>query len=457
MSFGAIYPKPDGFIPLGNTGGYTGFNVDSFGEFLYGPTGQAGNTGPTGTAGFIGETGHTGPTGYTGAQGIPGTAVSTGSTGPTGSTGETGPTGLPGSATNTGATGTTGETGPTGIKGETGPTGETGSTGETGPIGPTGLTGSTGETGPTGITGYTGTTGPTGSTGWTGTTGPTGSTGWTGTTGPTGGTGWTGTTGTTGPTGTIGPTGPTGPTGLAGRFTNLIDVPQSYYGTGGNPVVLNDGATGLTFSTNVLANNYYVAGPTGQQAIYLDGSNNLHLGGSASGTYYTPVEEDAIATLVVGGTNAASVAEVNSTGVYSYLLPNNQTRQIGFSVQLPHAWKAGSSVVPHIHYAPSNANTSNATLTLDYWVRSFGSAISVANTQTITASITPSGAPFAHQIGSFGAVPMTGNTVSCIFGGKITRDGGADAFTGDMYILSVDLHILREKMGAWVAYTEDPI
>jgi hypothetical protein len=73
--------------------------------------------------------------------------------------GATGPIG------STGATGPLGSTGATGVQGLTGPTGPLGPTGPTGPTGATGLTGSTGIAGPTGPTGPSGPTGPTGATG----------------------------------------------------------------------------------------------------------------------------------------------------------------------------------------------------------------------------------------------------------------------------------------------------
>ena len=326
-------------------------------------------------------------------------------------TGPTGPTGLDGSAVNTGATGSTGETGPTGAQGIPGTA-----------VG-TGATGPTGETGPTGY-------GPTGPTGPTGSTGPTGT------------------------------TGPTGPTGLAGRFTNLVDAPQSYTGpTGLNPVVVDQGVTGLTFSSKIAVDGLYVYGPTGTtNAMYMDGSNSLYISDNGpSGTYYSHTVDDLIATLLPAPSNSATTEEVNGSGVSAYVFPNSPAKSLSFTCQLSHMWEAGSRVVPHIHIVGSTSSATATTWTLNYWCRSYKSLvpISAATTLSTTASLTMNGTAWTHEILSFGAVSLTGNTESCIFGGTITRSA-TDDYAGSIYVISVDLHYIKEKQGKWIGVPELP-
>lgn len=340
-----------------------------------------------------------------------------------------------------------------------GPTGAPGYIGVDGATGPTGLKGddgtatTTGATGPTGATGWTGPQGVAGDATNTGATGPKGETG------DVGATGSTGSTGSTGFTGTTGTTGCTGPTGLAGLFTNLADVPSSYAGyTGNTPVVL--GGSGLTFSSIISAQTYSVAGPTGQENIYLDNINNLHLGGGATGTYHSEAIDDLIATLIPAGDNPALITDINNTGVYAYRFPNNSARNLSFTCQLSHMWDAGTRVVPHFHFVGDTASTSNATFELKYWVRSYGNAtpsaaITAATTTTLTTNVALNGTAYTHQIGSFGAVAMTGNTESCIFGGTLSRPIG-DVYSGDIYVLSIDLHYAKIKLGRRLGYPDFP-
>lgn len=352
--------------------------------------------GSTGPSGYFGADGATGYTGCTGEKGADGTAVSTGSTGTTGCTGWTGPQGIAGSSTNTGATGTTGETGP---KGDTGAS----------------MTGPTGQS-------------------------------------------------MTGPIGMTGSTGITGPTGLSSYFTNLLDVPAAYTGyTGGTPVVVSSTNAGLTFSSSItVSNGINVAGPTGTiKSMYLDGSNNLYLSDNTpSGTYYSDAVDDLVATLIPAGDNPAIITEVNGTGVYAYRFPNASSRNLSFTAQLSHMWDVGTRVVPHFHFVGDTAATSNAVFELKYWVRSYGNAtptpaITAATTTTLTANVVMNGTAWTHQICGFGAVAMTGNTESCIFGGTITRPTG-DAYSGDIYVLSVDLHFEKNKFGRAIGFPDFP-
>lgn len=299
-----------------------------------------------------------------------------------------------------------------------------------------------------------------GAQGDTGITGYTGVTGYTGETGPIG-TGPTGLKGETGYTGMTGHTGPTGPTGLAGLFTNLSDVPQSYFGTGSNPVVIDQGLTGLTFSSRIAVANVAIYGSTGTnntQDFYLDGDNNIHLGSTATGTYYSPAIDDLIATLIPGGLNGAAVGEINDTGVYAYVFPNNGQRNLSFTAQLSHQWSTGSRVVPHFHFLGSTASTANAVFELYYWVRSYGNATpspAITSTTVVSTNVVMNGTAYTHQIASFGAIDMTSNTESCIFGGYITRPTGDD-YSGDIYVMSVDLHYQKTKLGLSIGFPEFP-
>jgi len=402
----SVFPPPI-FSFTGSTGHTGNYNPYFFTNLLYGPTGHIGLIGNTGTDGVTGDIGYTGPTGTTGPQGEPGTAVGTGATGETGPYGYTGATGLDGSAVNTGATG---ETGPTGIAGETGPTGPTGITGPTGETGPIGVTGETGPTGPTGITGFTGPTGPTGPTGITGFTGPTG------------------------------PTGNTGPTGSG---ANIIG------GTGYN--VLTSNGTGYYWSSEIRSNNISIYNTTNtsvSSSIYTDESNNLYVGYGATGLFFPPLEDDLYCTITPRTVaSAAQLVDINSTGVYAYSFVNGLTREINFICQLTHQWQQGSTIEPHIHWCPNNTNTGNVSLTLDYWITNLGQTI--ASSTRVPLIVNADGTPYKHQLASFGEVSAVGKTVSCMFGGKITRLGGstADSYTGDFFILNVDLHIKKDRWG----------
>jgi hypothetical protein len=141
---------------------------------------------------------------------------------------------------------------PVGFQGSMGYGGSIGYVGSAGAAGP-GYQGSLGDKGPLGFQGSVGDIGPLGFQGSIGDIGPLGFQGSTGMAGP----------GYVGSVGAVGPTGPLGFQGSAGfigsvpsiAFTNLIDAPASYSGTGGSFLKVNAAATGLVFDSNVYITN----------------------------------------------------------------------------------------------------------------------------------------------------------------------------------------------------------
>lgn len=199
-----------------------------------------------------------------------------------------------------------------------------------------------------------------------------------------------------------------------------------------------------------------IYGATGTTNIYLDGSNNLHLGGGGNtGTYFADAVDDCVCIIQprTSGGGVAGLVSVNSTSVYAWEFDSVNSNEISFIVQLPHSWKEGSSVVPHLHWCPSTTNTSNVIFNMDYWVVNMGEAVPSIST-TISKTVTPSGVAFQHGIASFGMVSMTGKRISCLFGGRVYRNPLAtgDDFTGSALVLSVDLHIVKNRLGEWTGY-----
>ena len=47
----------------------------------------------------------------------------------------------------------------------------------------------------------------------------------------------------------------------------------------------------------------------------------------------------------------------SSQGVYTYLFDNSTDEELFFQVQLPHAWKEGTDIEPHVHWFPTNTDT----------------------------------------------------------------------------------------------------
>ena len=335
---------------------------------------------PTGGAGIMGLTGVTGASGKTGATG------STGATGATGASGKTGNTGNTGASGSNGAVGNTGATGTSGVDGQTGASGSNGAIGVTGATGATGQTGSSGSTGASGVDGATGMTGTSGADGGTGATGATGTSGVDGATGATG----VGVAGSTGASGTNGLTGATGATGMSGAdgatgFTTSITVCDythflSTVGLSSDTAIVRNPSTGCwellppiwqTATTKVFLDNsgdYVGIGlNTPTEALQVQG-NILTRGNNKVGVTNSITIDSVNAVRLAGATTVwndlvnyfysaklkfSSYPPFDSDSLYysfSVDTAGNDAQILSFVIQMPHNWKEGSTVYPHVHF-----------------------------------------------------------------------------------------------------------
>lgn len=128
---------------------------------------------------------------------------------------------------------------------------------------------------------------------------------------------------------------------------------------------------------------------------------------------------------------------------------------IGVVVQMPHDWKAGSSISPHIHWSPSNTDNKNCRWKISYQIAQINGAFPGTWTEeTITQAA--AGVADTHQLAEFTDISMAGYTLSCILKILITRLGndGADTFTGTAKLLEFDLHYQRDGFGSAQEYAK---
>lgn len=137
-----------------------------------------------------------------------------------------------------------------------------------------------------------------------------------------------------------------------------------------------------------------------------------------------------------------------STGVYAYNF--GDTDELFLSVQMPHSWKEGSLIYPHIHLTPtSDATGKNTKLTLEYvWANhdeeTFG------NTTIINRDVALSTA-YKHVLYDIpdGGIVTTGQIVSSIMVCRIARNAAdGDNFTGDVFFLEFDIHYQIDGVGS---------
>ena len=57
-----------------------------------------------------------------------------------------------------------------------------------------------------------------------------------------------------------------------------------------------------------------------------------------------------------------------STGVYQLAFDNTTDEELYFTAELPHGWKLGSTIYPHVHWSPEDTNTGNVVWGLEYTI-----------------------------------------------------------------------------------------
>jgi hypothetical protein len=128
--------------------------------------------------------------------------------------------------------------------------------------------------------------------------------------------------------------------------------------------------------------------------------------------------------------------------------------------QMPHSWKEGSALGPHLHLRFPTSATANTRWKLEYDVASpagnftnnsgtwsDGGTITVANPENVKK----------HVLADFTDIVMTGKTFSTIVLWRITRLASTDAADNDtsaVELLEFDIHFEIDSMGSVEEYSK---
>jgi hypothetical protein len=164
------------------------------------------------------------------------------------------------------------------------------------------------------------------------------------------------------------------------------------------------------------------------------------------------------------GANAATLGYLaGSSGPQIwYFRDNNSLESMSFTVQLPHSWKEGTAIYPHIHWTPNESLSGNVEWNFDYTWANYESASPVVF-PTLTTSTVVSTGPFTantHLItpltpGNAG-LTATGKKISSILICRIWRNSSNTADTYNAYagLLFIDFHYQLDTFGSREEYVK---
>jgi hypothetical protein len=178
-----------------------------------------------------------------------------------------------------------------------------------------------------------------------------------------------------------------------------------------------------------------------------DNGNITRLGGENWDDTVVP------ALMISGGASAPTRASFAGGPMEVYFFDDAQDDEAHFTLQLPHTYKEGTDLFPHVHFAQSSAATGSAVVwELSYSIQDIGETFAAST--TIKGTNTISGTQWAHQIGDLPTISGTGLKVSAILTGRIRRlasSATADNYTAGAAFLGFDCHHQVDSLGSSTA------
>jgi hypothetical protein len=166
----------------------------------------------------------------------------------------------------------------------------------------------------------------------------------------------------------------------------------------------------------------------------------------AAGNTALDIEDDLRVTIDKGSNSAqlGSLTGVSGPEIW-FFRDGSGVEAMSFTLQLPHNWKDGTTIYPHIHWIPKSSTSGNMKWNLDYSWANIDGTFSAATTSSVVID-----GPFTankHLLSDLTpanvGIDATGKTYSSVLICRIWRDSnsGLDTYTGDAGGLSMDFHI----------------
>ena len=134
---------------------------------------------------------------------------------------------------------------------------------------------------------------------------------------------------------------------------------------------------------------------------------------------------------------------------YKFDASNADDESVHFIAQMPHSYKEGSDIYPHLHWSPDTTNVGNVYWSFEYTIANIDGTIGATTTDDILPAT--DGTALKHQMDSFTKITGTGLTISHIIICRLTRKStseATDTFTGNACFLEFDFHYEQDTVGS---------
>ncbi len=150
-----------------------------------------------------------------------------------------------------------------------------------------------------------------------------------------------------------------------------------------------------------------------------------------------------------------------SQGVFLWMFSEGTEQELYFTVQIPHGYKIGSTIYPHVHWTSVTGIPSgtNVVWGLEYTVVAVAGAFPTTQTLTANSVISAVGTPSGtgqHLITALGSISGSGVGISTVFVCRVYRKAAdaADTFGNSVGLLGIDFHIEKDTYGSRSDFTK---
>lgn len=136
----------------------------------------------------------------------------------------------------------------------------------------------------------------------------------------------------------------------------------------------------------------------------------------------------------------------------------SDARHIQCVVQIPHSWKRGTPIRPHVHFTVPSTNTGTVIFKFDYVIANINGTYNFASWSTLgnaTYTLAASG-QYKHLILSLGEIAMTGYRESCVLLTRLYAMRSTDTYADAVILNEFDIHYLIGKPGSYKEIPELP-
>ena len=159
---------------------------------------------------------------------------------------------------------------------------------------------------------------------------------------------------------------------------------------------------------------------------------------------------DVVSELFIRDTPAAPIAQPFRGGLVLWEFTDGDTREVYANFHMPHTWKAGTMIYPHMHFSVTSSNSGVIRWGFEYsWARrhdSTGQIAFPAPSVTYLDFTVPANSEYTHfvaEVPQGQGIAGTGLEVDAMILMRIFREAGsaADTFAGSAFGITADLHI----------------